>query len=279
MAKLGDAEALEQRLRARIEEARQRFPDVTADEVAFVGHMAERLSEEGDLDEALSSVEVADLWLSFACLCGHALALRELDSRLDVEVRAALRGLGARPELADEVKSVLGDKLLVGEEGAPKLASYTGLGPLSAWLRVAALRTGISLQRGVRREVQADERSLLEAMDPALDPESRLMRERHAELLRTALREAMASLSPRERNLLRLYYADGLKLDRLAVMHRVNASTISRWLARAREDVLERTRTELGAHLKLSASQVESVLGLARSLDVSLESLLRSRSE
>jgi RNA polymerase sigma-70 factor (ECF subfamily) len=275
-AKLGETDTLEPRLRALLDEARRRHPDVGVDELAFVGHMAERLGAEGELEEALSTLEVSDLLLAFACLAGDAAALRELNGRMDVEVRAALRGKGALAELADEVLSVLADKLLVRDGETPKLATYTGQGPLGAWLRVAALRTGISLQRGIRQETQTDERVLLEAMDPAMDPESRLLRERHAELLRAALREAMAALPARERNLLRMYYADGLKLDRLGVMHRVNASTISRWISRAREQVLERTRGVLGAQLNLSASQVESVLGLALSLDMSLESLLKS---
>ncbi|WNG52132.1 sigma-70 family RNA polymerase sigma factor [Archangium minus] len=274
-AKLGDIGALEHRLRSLLDEARRSLPALTVDEAAFVGHMAERLSDEGELDEALSCVQVRDLLLAFACLSGDALALKELSQRLDIEVRAAMRGLGAEPELVDEVRSVLGHKLLVSDGEAPKLATYTGLGPLAAWLRVAAMRTGISLRRGTQREVRTDEQTLLDAMDPALDPEARLMRERHAELLRSALHEAMAALSTRERNLLRMYYAEGIKLDKLGAMHRVNASTISRWIARAREEVLERTREALGAHLKMNTSQVESVLGLAQSLDMSLESLLR----
>jgi RNA polymerase sigma-70 factor (ECF subfamily) len=278
-AKLGDIGALERRLRSLLDEARLRLPGIGGDEVAFVGYMAERLTEGGDLEEVLSCVQVHDLLLAFACLSGDAAAQRELSHRLDVEVRAALRGLGAELDLVDEVKSVLGHRLLVGEGEAPKLAAYTGLGPLAAWLRVAALRTGISLRRGTRREVLTEDRVLLQAMDPALDPESRLLRERHAELLRSALREAMAALSSRERNLLRMYYAEGIKLEKLGVMHRVNASTISRWIARAREEVLERTRGALSAHLKMTSSQVESMLGLALSLDMSLESLLRSRAD
>ncbi|MFY0573515.1 hypothetical protein ACN28S_03350 [Cystobacter fuscus] len=100
--------------------------------MAFVSYMAERLTEEGDLEEALSCVQVHDLLLAFACLSGDGAAQRELSHRLDVEVRAALRGMGAELELVDEVKSVLGHRLLVGEEEAPKLAAYTGLGPLAA---------------------------------------------------------------------------------------------------------------------------------------------------
>jgi RNA polymerase sigma-70 factor (ECF subfamily) len=273
-AKLGDADALELRLRSMLEEARRAFPEVAVDEAAFVGHLAERIAGEEDIEEALSSVLAADLLLAFACLSGDAAALRELGRRIDVEVHAALRGMAAGLELADEVRSVLGHRLLVGDGGAPKLGTYAGLGPLPAWIRVAALRTGISLRRRGRREVRADDHALFAAMDSALDPESRLSRERHAEELREALREAMASLSSRDRNLLRMYYAEGIKLDRLAIMHRVNTSTVSRWIARAREEVLERTRGALSARLKLSASQVESLLGLAQSLDVSLESLL-----
>jgi RNA polymerase sigma-70 factor, ECF subfamily len=273
-AKLGDVDALELRLRSLLEEARRAAPDVAVDEVAFVGHLAERIAGEEDIEEALSSVLTADLLLAFACLAGDAAALRELGRRIDVEVHAALRTMGPSPGLADEVRSILTERLLVGHAGAPKLGTYAGLGPLSAWIRVAALRMAISLRRRGRREAPLDDRALLTAMDPGADPEARLLRERHAEDFRSAVCEALAALSSRDRNLLRMYYAEGIKLDKLGTIYRVNASTISRWIARAREEVLDRTRAALTARLKLSASQVESLLGVAQSLDVSLETLL-----
>jgi len=52
---------------------------------------------------------------------------------------------------------------------------------------------------------------------------------------------------------------------------------VSRWLSRTRELILEETRRTLEAELQLSGPELDSVLGLARSLDVSLRTLLASR--
>lgn len=274
-AKLRDEEALARLLGSALEAARRGFSTALVTDAAFVGHAAERLAGEDDMEGALADLHAADLLLACACLAADAAALAELSRRIDVESRAALRGLRASPDFADEVRSRLTERLLVGERGAPKLARYAGLGPLSAWLRVAALRTGVSLRRRDRREAEDPSRALLEAMDPSPDPEARLAHERYQEDLRAALGEAMARLSSRDRNLLRMYYAEGIKLDKLGTFYRVNASTISRWIARAREDILAHTRETLGARLKLSAAQVESLLGVAESLDVSLGGFLR----
>lgn len=62
----------------------------------------------------------------------------------------------------------------------------------------------------------------------------------------------------------------------LGRIYRVHASTVSRWLAQAREAILLDTRKKLAAALAQSEGQVESLLGLTHSLEVSLNTLLRS---
>jgi RNA polymerase sigma-70 factor (ECF subfamily) len=90
-----------------------------------------------------------------------------------------------------------------------------------------------------------------------------------------ALRAAFASLTPRERLLFRMHFIDGLTIDRIGVVFSVHRATIARWLASAREMVVDRTMAQLGDELRLDPAEFESLLRVVRSaLDVSLQGLL-----
>ena len=54
-----------------------------------------------------------------------------------------------------------------------------------------------------------------------------------------AFREALATLTVRERTLLKLRYLDGVKGQQLAVLYRIDASNVSRALAAARDKLQE----------------------------------------
>ena len=59
------------------------------------------------------------------------------------------------------------------------------------------------------------------------------------------MREALAGLPDRDRLLLKLTIVSGLSHEQLANIYSVNQSTITRWIARAREQVLEATEREV----------------------------------
>ena len=83
------------------------------------------------------------------------------------------------------------------------------------------------------------------------------------------------SLEPGERNVLRMHFLEGLSLNQIAAMYQVNKSTISRRMAKAREMLLERTRTKLERALSLPPTELDSLLEqLGPRLDVSLTSVL-----
>ena len=82
-------------------------------------------------------------------------------------------------------------------------------------------------------------------------------------------------MTGRERTCLRLSVIEGLSLDRLGTMYRVNASTVSRWLARARQTLLAELQRQLKARENIAPEDVESIVRLVRSqVDVSLSGLL-----
>ena len=85
----------------------------------------------------------------------------------------------------------------------------------------------------------------------------------------------MASLSPRERTLLKLHTLDGLSLEQIGPLYKKDKSTISRWLAKAQQQLHEVTRAQLVSALALTPHELESVLRAAQSeLSLSLSRLL-----
>jgi RNA polymerase sigma-70 factor (ECF subfamily) len=60
----------------------------------------------------------------------------------------------------------------------------------------------------------------------------------------------------------------------------VHRATVARWIAAARERLLDRTIALVQGRLKISAAELESLLaGLRSGLDVSLGALLGERTE
>jgi RNA polymerase sigma-70 factor (ECF subfamily) len=111
------------------------------------------------------------------------------------------------------------------------------------------------------------------------DPELELVKRRHSEDFEAAFRDALAALAPRQRNVLRLHFVDGLTIAAIGAVHRVHRATAARWLAGARADVLERTRSALRARLRLTPTEVDSLVAVVQSrLDVNLRALLATGS-
>jgi RNA polymerase sigma-70 factor, ECF subfamily len=175
--------------------------------------------------------------------------------------------------LADDAELKLRERLfLVGEDDAPRLASYSGRGDLGAWLRAAAVRTAIDLMR-TRRVVPVDPHALGDA-GAAVDPLLAALKQRYRDEFRAAFAEASAQLTDRERTLLRYRFLDGLSIDEIALLYRVHRATIARWIAATRESLFEGTRTRLMARLAVTDSEVDSVLRLIDSqLEASIEAL------
>jgi RNA polymerase sigma-70 factor (ECF subfamily) len=143
-----------------------------------------------------------------------------------------IAGVERAPAFADEVRQELRDKLFTSPDGEPKIAEYTGRGALGGWVRVSALRIALNLRRSAKRAAAVNERaaSMEEALMSGSSPELAYLKERYRAVFTEALEAAVASLSDRDRALLRLYHVDGLSLEAMAALYRVHLSTVSRWL-------------------------------------------------
>ncbi len=235
---------------------RAAFPTLRVDEAAF-----ERYAEA----HQATAKHLSDLYLAYASLVAAPGALDELVRRFRPQVATHLRR--DPPALVDEVWQALLTRLFVGD--APRIATYTGRGPLGAWLRTAAVRLAVDLRPRARAE--GGERD----PEPMLDPELDYLKERYRPVFGEALQACLAALSIEERTMLRLHFLDGMTATQIAALERVAVSTVTRALERTRRHILEETKRQVTERLGLSPGESDSMLRLARSLlDVSIRRLL-----
>lgn len=279
LGRIGTAAVDHDRVAARLDElvreGRTAWPDLAVDAGVFVDHVAERFDASLRVETFLDQIRGADLWLACACVRGVDGAMQTFEKACLARIDAFVRRVDGAPAFLDEVRAALRERLLMPrEDGTPRLAAYAGRGSLVNWVGVAGQRVALSLRQGVKQHDTLDtqvEREL--AADS--DPEVQYLKARYEQDFHAALREAMASLDDRERALLRLYYANGLSLDKIAAVYRVNPSTVSRWLSAARDRIVERMREHLRAKLQLSPTEFDSLARLVRSnLETSLFRLL-----
>jgi len=210
---------------------------------------------------------LAELALAFAACHGHPEAQRTIEKTLR-ECRQNVARIDADPTFLDEVHQLTLMRLLSPPK--PRLASYSGLGPLGAWLRATAVRVAIDLRRGAGRERPEENLEALIHVSPGRRDNA--VRGLTATQVSEAIRKALDSLSARDRTLLRLHYFEGTTLEALARMYTVHRATVARWLSEAREVVLAQTRLSLSS--RAGGDELEEALGSIQSdLDVSFRQI------
>jgi RNA polymerase sigma-70 factor (ECF subfamily) len=258
-------------LAALVEAARAALPGVDVPPADFARHVAARCAG-ADPRKAIEGLHAADLYLACACARGDARAIALLEERFLAEVPRFLAPMRLPVSAVDEVRQLVRERLLVGDP--PRIADYAGRGPLAGWLRVVALRLASDLRReGAGTKERADEPAI-----PAVDPELLLVKRRYGEAFNQAFADAFAALDPEERNLFRLFYLDGLNLDRIAIVCQVSRATAGRRMLAARKRLLDGTLRLVGERLRVPPDELESLLGVVRSrLEISLPGLLAER--
>jgi RNA polymerase sigma-70 factor (ECF subfamily) len=246
-------------------------------DAAFLEHLSARLPADRDPADALPELAVEDLYLAFACALGVAPALDAFARTLLAQVDAHVARFDPSAAFKDEVRQTLAAKLLVAAPGAtPAIAEYAGRAPLSAWVRIAAIRTALNLRRGKAGEVERAAEREVEQLAEAADVELDVIRRRYRPVFEAAIARALAALPMRDRTILRLRLVEGVEVDRIATMYGVHRTTVTRWLADIRAALSDETRRILIAELGATGADLDSLAGLVRSqLHVSLVRLLR----
>jgi RNA polymerase sigma-70 factor (ECF subfamily) len=224
-------------------------------------------------DSEWGALDLDGLVLASACLAGRPEALAALDGELLPPVARSLARRAA-PDDVQEAMQALRARLLLGPAGAaPKLAQYTGRGPLGAFLRIAAANVLSNLRPS---HPQAEATEALDTVPDGLDLEARLARADQQHHFRACFREAVLQLTPRERHLLRLSLLDGLSIDAIAPMYAAHRATVARWLTSARERLSASTRALLSTRLSLPPEEVDHLLASVQNgFELSLSRALR----
>ncbi len=268
-----DADRLEASLGAILERARQAWPGVSLDAATYLRYLGERLAADEEPTRALDRLHTADLYLACACVHGAAGAADAFEQAL-ARVERAVRRVDSSDVLLDEVKQLLRRRLLWGDDGHPRIREYEGRGPIGGWLRAAAIRGALNLRRGVQTAGAGDER-LLDQSLPAADPELDIIKIRYREDLAECFRAALAALSAKERNMLRLYLVNGAGVEEIAGYMKVHRTTVTRWIGQCRRALSEDTRRRLRARLRLSKNEAESLIRVLQSqMDIRISEVL-----
>jgi RNA polymerase sigma-70 factor, ECF subfamily len=276
--------ALDAALAAAVELGLARWPALALPPEAFVTDLARALGPtEPDAAAAVARLHAADLFLASACARDVPSAVARFEETHLAHLEATLAGaVTVSPAEVDEVRQRLRVKLFVGDAAAgrpPLIGSYSGRGPLSAWLRVAAVRLALTLARDALIGVRAGRRAAVEGAlgDVPGDPELAFIKVRYRRDFEEAFASALRESSDRERVLLRLHVVAGLTLEKIGAMYQVDRSTVSRWLAEARRALLDRTEVALRDRIGVAPAEFESMARLLTSqLEIDLPELLRT---
>ena len=274
-----ESAALEEQLAALAARGAAAHGDLALDRTLFAAHLGRCGAPVGTTTPA--AIHAEDLFLVAAALCGDGAAVAKL-RRIHRPVLASyLRHIDVSKPFLDEVEQRLWDSALVGADGGePKLASYSGQGALAGWVGIAAQRIALMIRRHEAAEERAVDGATAEAEAEAellsRDPELAFIKGRLRNDFRGALTQALSSLEDRERMIFRLHLVDGLTVEAIAKMYGVSHSTVSRWLGKARDQVVDEAQRLLRDRMQLSPAEFESIAALVVSqLDLSVSRILR----
>ncbi len=251
---------------------REAWPGVELDMATFSARAANQL-DDGPLDD----VRADDLYLAIACAARIKQAIIAFDRHCLAGLASALIRQGHDRAVAADVVQVVRVRFLVGDaDRGPKVAEYNGRGSLAAWLRVAAIRAGVSAFRKHRREIAIDDLADdLAIVAKSCNPDIALLGLQLGSELEAAFRSSFAALAPRQRNLLRYQVLDRLAIDRIGALHGVHRVTAARWIAHARKALIEGVRRRLQDRLGIGRDELDSTLRqIASDIELSLSWLL-----
>jgi RNA polymerase sigma-70 factor (ECF subfamily) len=263
---------MEARLAELLADCRARWPGVNLDGARYLAHLAARAAAEGI---AVEQLRAPDLFLALACADGDPAALAFFEREILAHVGEYVSRVAGAARVLDELRQRLRVHLLVGGERPPRILEYSGRGALGGWVRVAAVRQALNLlQRGDNPRAFDDGALVADAASP----EVQVLKARYRGEFESAVETALAALGTRDHNLLRLCFVEGLGVEQIARAYNVHRTTVTRWLAAARRELMARTRELLRDRLSVTSSELESLVRLVQSeLAISISHALQNR--
>ena len=250
--------------------AREAWPGVAIDPAAWVRVLASIAPRPLDPAQPLGALWFADHYLAFACGNGDPAAIAACDALLVREAGFAA-GTRAHTSLREEATQIVREQLFVPRpDRPPAIRGYGGRGALRVWMRVSISRELVRLAKAQNRSVPLEDQLLADpkfASDPVLEE----LKVKYRGELANAFRAALAELPPRDRTLLRYQLIDNLSIDEIGALFKVHRATAARWLAKVRDDLVDRTRSTMTETLGVDTAEAASIIRLVQSqLDVSV---------
>ena len=246
------------------QQCRARRPDVEVTLDQFRAHLDAHRPADVTLDEQLRAWALDDVYLVCGCIAGNRNAVAAIEREIVPIIDVVIASYA--PAVIDETRQRLRAMLVVDHNGkGPLLAQFSGRGALRRWIRVVAAREAGKTWRADNAAMPVDDDALFDALAPATDPVLSAVKRNAATAFKAAFVAALAQLDRRDRTLLRLHILDGLSIDEIAPMYRVHRATVARWIAAAKDTVLDATRKTLMRDLKLDRNDVESLIRLVQS--------------
>jgi RNA polymerase sigma-70 factor (ECF subfamily) len=260
--RVDDPRVVEAALDRAIATARAAWPSFV-DDVAFAERIAQCITDDDVLADVLENLHLADLALALACAQGSSAAIVAFEAAYFGDLEHAWRDRSIDAKDLDDTKQILRARLFVEGDAPPKVLGYAGRGTLRGWMRAVIANQMMNTWRRGAREVPSDD-ALFAALPSAEDDvETARMKSLYKGAFREAFLAAVAALAPTERNLLRYRFAENLSIQQIAVIYGIHRETAGIKLAQARDSLEGGIRAALVARLRVSDSELASVVRLA----------------
>lgn len=259
------------------------WPELLVDPVQFARWLGARMGthkEMASLRRWFAYLRPDDLYLACCCASGTSAAIHAFKNHFREDIDLLTRRFEDRTWGTQDLEQILFEKLFVGKRA--RIVDYAGQGFLQNWLRVTSTRTFIDAKRGQAQQKRED--LLTQGLSWEVlgsecgdDVELEFFKQTYQAQFKAAIAQAVQRLEPQQRVLLRQHVVERRGLDKLGALYGIHRATVARHLKQARDALYMHTRQVLLAELKVSDTQLDSILALIRSrLDASIERLLKS---
>jgi RNA polymerase sigma-70 factor len=225
--------------------------------------------EDGSVDSFIDALHAEDLSLAIVCQAGEAAPWEHFITSFRPALYAAARAIAGDEargrELADSMWADLYGLEVRDGRRRSILSYFHGRSSLITWMRAVLAQRHVDYIRSQSRiqplDDHAEQTAASDDHHDASDPD----RARYVAMLGTALDAALNALAPRDRMRMAYYYRHDLSLKEIGKVMNEHESTVSRRLARTRDQLKGAIERTLREGDKLSHDQIRLCYDFAAS--------------
>jgi RNA polymerase sigma-70 factor len=249
------------RMCERARAARWNVSDESLCDAAYRGARSAGVLERGGVESFIDALHAADLSLALACQAGESAPWEHFITSFRPALYAAARAIAGDEargrEMADSIWAEMYGMEVRDGRRRSILSYFHGRSSLLTWMRAVLAQRHVDYIRAQSRLTPLDyqvEQATNTGDDHADAPDSD--RARYVAMLGKALDAALKSLAPRDRMRMAYYYRHDLSLKEIGRLIDEHESTVSRRLARTRDQLKRAIERTLHDGDKLSENQI-----------------------